>query len=499
MQTRRVVTSERHFRWACRFCHPAALAAAASATLGLVLAGCDGPDRATPPHRDAPTSHNFLVLLTDDQGIDKVGAYGAHPNPPPTPNMDALAAEGVLFRRAYANPTCSPTRAALMTGRYNSRYGVGQVIFTETDAEQLPRAEVTIAEALTGAGYHSEALGKWHLASNASEDGPRHPLVQGFAHHAGSFGNLVSTSDGEGDGPATYFHWEKLTDGAASRVTTYATTDTVDDAIDRMGEMPEPWFLYVAFNAPHEPYTHPPEELHDYELTDDSPIDRKHAAMVQSLDTEIGRLLGSMSPALRRRTTIVLASDNGTPTEAVSEPWRATQCKNSPYEGGIRVPLVVSGAAVVDPGRETDALVHVVDLLPTLVELAGLDPAALTDAEGEPVELDGVSFLPQLREPAAPGARSLVYSGKFGPNGPPDEEGRYRRFDWDIVLDERWKLVRRDEALELYDLHDPDPVDGLEGRNVLEEALTAEAESALARLTAELAAIEARAAYVPTE
>src|SRR5262245_39982187 len=124
---------------------------AARAMVVVFLAPGCADDR---PHKPP----NLLVLLTDDQGVDKVGIYAAHPSPPPTPNIDALARRGVLFRRAYAQPTCSPTRAALLTGRYNRRYGLGVVIEPLDEVFELPLSEVTAPEALAAAGYHSEVL-----------------------------------------------------------------------------------------------------------------------------------------------------------------------------------------------------------------------------------------------------------------------------------------------------------------------------------------------------
>src|SRR5262249_14983720 len=173
---------------------------------------------------------------------------------------------------------------------------------------------------------------------------------------------------------------------------TYATTEQVDDAIARIQAMPEPWFLYLAFNAPHQPFHAPPPNLHTYHLfgnPDDTPDLHFHAA-IQAMDTEIGRLLSTLSPAKRERTTIVFLGDNGTPNEAITPPFEPGKAKGTLYEGGVHVPLIVQGRGVRAPGRESDVLVNSVDLFPTVLALLGID-ATTAVADGRP--LDGVSML----------------------------------------------------------------------------------------------------------
>lgn len=438
---------------------------------------------------------NILFILSDDQGVDKVGVYAEHPDPPPTPVLDQLAAEGVLFRRAYAHPVCSPTRAAILTGRYNDRYGLGDVIHPTKTAFSLRDAEVILPEVLTQTGYHSEALGKWHLAGFSSEHGLLHPLVAGFTHYAGAFGNLADEKPGTAEGlGSSYYWWQKTTDGEQQHVHRFATSDTVDDAIDKVATMPEPWLLYVAFNAPHTPLTVPPAELYSDDLAFDAPDPQKVDALVESMDTEIGRLLESFDPEVRARTTVIFMGDNGTFGSGMSQPWRGSHGKNTPYEGGIRVPLIVQGPAVVEPGREVDELVHAVDLFPTMTDLAGVDLTAIEGTLGGPLVIDGISIMPYLQDPTTPALREYVYTGKFGPNGAPTEGGQHP-YDWDIVLDKKWKYIRGYGNDELYDLENPGTDDGMEGANLLKSPLSAEAQEAYDRLTAELVAIEARAVY----
>jgi arylsulfatase A-like enzyme len=397
--------------------------------LGLLASGCerDEPVRA----RDAG---NVLLLIADDIGTDKIGAFAEHPTIPPTPNLDALAARGVLFRNAYAAPVCSPSRAAILTGRQPRRYQLGSYIRL---GDELPLGELTIPEMLDTSGYDHSAVGKWHLSSD-EDDALRHPLDSGFRWHAGSIGNISH---------ASYFNWPKVTNGEAGRSHTYATTDTVNDAIARLEAMQSPWFLWVAFNAAHHPPHEPPETLHTQTSFRDD-IDR-YDATVEAMDTEIGRLLGAMEPDVMARTTVILVSDNGTPSWGVRPPRTATKAKATLYEGGVNVPLIIAGPVVGVPGWKSDALVHVVDLFATVVDIAGVDPGRLEDEEGQPIAIDGVSLLSLLADPTSTPPREEVYVDVFGPNGP----GPYE-IDRRMIRNERYKLIEyaHDGIHEFYDL-----------------------------------------------
>jgi arylsulfatase A-like enzyme len=440
----------------------------AASLLLLALLACGAPEGGPPP------SGNVLLLILDDIGTDKVGAYAEHPHPAPTPNIDALAARGVLFRNAYAPPMCSPSRAALLTGRLNRRYGLGKALATRKGEFELPLDEVTIPEMLAHGPhtYASSAVGKWHLASAESPSGYRHPLASGFPWYAGAFGNVRNTKL---EGPEDYFHWRKDTNGRIAWTSTYATTDTVDDALARIDAMPEPWFLWVAFNAAHYPLHEPPAGLYSGQplLT---PADAYHA-VVEALDREIGRLLASVDSEVLARTTVILVADNGTPKAVVTAPRNPAHFKRTLYEGGINVPLIVVGPEVARPGSESAALVHVVDVLPTVAEIAGVDLAALRRADGGPLEIDGRSLLPFLRDPDAPSRHATVYQDFFTPNG----DGPYRH-DEAAIRDERWKLLREaGGAEEFFDLRGRDD----DGPNLLGH-LDAEQRAAYARLGAEL-------------
>jgi arylsulfatase A-like enzyme len=424
---------------------------------------------------------NLLVILADDVGTDQVGAYHESPAAPPTPAIDALASQGVLFRNAYANPLCSTTRAALLTGRYGRRYGIGGIIELDESTWELPLAEVLLPEALErgGTDWKTAAVGKWHLSGFRTENAFRHPLLQGFDHFAGSLGNLASTSRDWGT-RGNFHHWEKDTDGSVTWVERYATTDTADDAVRALDTLAEPWFLYLAFNAAHEPYDPPPASLLEGRIvTADDPHRVRHAAVVQAMDAELGRVLASIPPEVRALTVIVFMGDNGTPGKVIGAPFDEERAKGTTYEGGTGVPLIVTGPGVAV--GESQALVHAVDVMPTLLELAAVPVDGLV--------LDGVSFAPLLVSPGLPGTRRMVFTERFNPIG----AGPYR-VDSAAVRDERYRLVRgKDDRLTMFDLQ------GQAGEGRVLRRLDPEQRAARDRLQAEMDRLTALPfEYAPT-
>jgi len=275
-------------------------------TPGADTPGADSPAADSPAADTSPegigTGDNLLILLLDDVGVDKIAGYGLHDSPARTPHIDALIAGGVAFTNAWAYPICSPTRAALQTGRYASRTGVGAVITPDVDTFQLQDAEVTLPEMLerSAHGYTSALVGKWHLDAWTSGDPRTHPLEQGFHYHRGSLANLDQCY-AAGCPATTYDQWEKNTDGALGLSTVYATTDAADEAIALMAEMPEPWLLLVAFNAPHTPVHAPPEALLAEPLESTASDLLRYEAMIEAADTEIGRLMEALGDTAGRR------------------------------------------------------------------------------------------------------------------------------------------------------------------------------------------------------
>lgn len=421
-----------------------------------------------------PPPPNLLVVVLDDLGIEALAAYGATgPDVARTPTLDALAADGVTFDRFYADPVCSPTRYTLLSGRHARRVGLGLYLRPRTGFE-VPLDEVLLPEVLRDAPtrYDTSLAGKWHLATYVSPSGADHPALQGFAWHAGPLGNL--TEPVPGGLPAEGYHrWTKDDNGAVLARTTYATTDTTDDAIARVAAMTEPWLLWVAYNAPHLPFDPPPPHLRG-----DRPADGVRSVL-EALDQELGRLFASLDPDTRARTVIVALSDNG-PDEPL-DPALATgdgltaRGKGTTTESGVRVPLIVAGPGIPRGARAT-ALVQSVDLLPTLAELAGVTHL--------PRPVDGSSFAAVLADPAAPGPRRTVYVEHFGPNGPPPYN-----IDRRALRDDRYKLERVGSAERFYDLA-ADPM----GERPLDPT-DPEARAARDRLAAELDALAASLTY----
>jgi arylsulfatase A-like enzyme len=406
---------------------------------------------------------NFLIVIADDLGVDKVSAYGESKAAPATPTLDALAREGVLFRNAYAPPACSPSRAAILTGRQPRRFGLGSILRARKESWELPLDELTLPEllALAPADYATSAVGKWHLSTYSSPTGLRHPLASGFGWYAGSVANLMMTREPGRRG--TYTSWEKNDNGTLRWSQTYATTDTVDDALARMQSMTSPWLLWVALNAVHTPFHEPPEHLHSRS----APVTQRdrHDASVEAMDTEVGRLLAGMDSATRSATTLIFLGDNGSQS-SVSDSGGET--KGSLSEAGVRVPLLISGPTVARSG-EVDALVHVTDLFPTIAELAGVGAERIVNSAGKPVQLDGMSLVPYLQDLDHPPVREIVYVDRFAPNG-----AGPRSRDERMIRDERYKLIERVDGESLFfDLSDGGP----DGRRVGESATAEEREA----------------------
>ncbi len=390
---------------------------------------------------------NILLIIADDLGVEGVGVYGEHPNPPRTPNIDALASRGLLFRNCWANPGCSPTRATLLTGRYSFRTGIGQAINYFLSPIELSPKEVGLPQVLDSR-YRKVAFGKWHLAK-LSESGVRHPKHFGFDSFAGSMKIL------NGFVSEAYYDWEKVTNGKTEQTHTYATTDTVNDALHFIEEADGPWFMWLAFHAPHSPFHKPPARLHGYDLPvivkDDLALHMY--AMMEALDTEIGRLLQNMDPEVRDNTVIIFVGDNGSPASVTVPPYNPKHAKNTLYEGGLNVPLIVAGPGVAE-GAESGALVNTTDIFATVLDVS--EPP-LHQATAKP-PADSVSFRPFFSDPGASSLRPWVYAERFLPNGfNPVETRRAMR-------ENRFKLIQSldhtDTVVleELYDLVD-DPTE----------------------------------------
>lgn len=400
----------------------------------------------------AAAQQNILLLIADDLGTDYCGFSKDARDTARMPNIRSLLSRGVRFDNAWANPNCSPTRAGILTGRYSFRTGVGTAISGPTYA-QLDTAEVTIGKLLKKAAptpYATANIGKWHL-NQQTQQSLNSPNYMGYDHYAGNFlGEITS-----------YTNWKKVTNGTGPvTVTTYATTEAINDAIAWLDGLPasQPFFLWLGFNAPHTPFHKPPDALHTVPgLTGTQQHINQNPklyfkAMTEAMDTETGRLLQWLSQTGRLDSTnIIFIGDNGN-LKRVSQIADTSRGKGTLYEYGVKVPFVVSGPAVVAPGRATDALVSTHDLFATILEMAGLSQWPDFVPPGKPV--DSQSFMPVLKNQSA-GVRSWCFTEQFGPAPDPDDgksirNAAYKLLDFDDGRQEFYHLA--DDPLEQTDL-----------------------------------------------
>ncbi|MGC6467189.1 MAG: YHYH protein [Akkermansiaceae bacterium] len=319
---------------------------------------------------EKPTPNNILLVIVDDWGIDASpldNPDGA--NLASMPTWASLASQGMRFTNAYAQPTCSPTRAGILSGRYSFRHGIGSPA-----GATFPAAETSLPEALANATspFALASFGKWHLGGG--DNGPAE--LGGWTEFRGTLAS----------GVPDFYDWDKVINGVVTPVTdTYATTDQVDDAVDFIeSQNDNPWFCWLAFNAPHTPIHEPPVELLPSNPGGGSNQARYRKAL-EALDTELARLLESVDLT---KTNIFLIGDNGTPPNLTQAPIASDKAKGTLYEGGIRVPFIALGPDVRSRGTRDD-LVHCVDLFTTVLELANVPLPAET-------VIDGRSLMPAL-------------------------------------------------------------------------------------------------------
>ena len=346
-----------------------------------ILCACSG-QHVDPEPGDAGRPPNIVVILADDLGYADLGYQGLTDFA--TPNIDRLAASGVRFSNGYvSHPYCSPSRAGLLTGRYQHRFGhVHNPKFRA--GEGLPLSETILPEVLAEAGYISGVIGKWHLG-DALEF---HPLERGFNEFFGLLGGGHDYFRSAGEDAREYLI-PLDANGEKIPVKGYLTEQLSQAALDFIRRHSQnPFFLYLAYNAPHGPLQAPPELLERVDSIADARR-RTYAAMVVALDDGVGDVLSLLGElGLRDRTLVFFLSDNGGPTPANASdnaPLRAT--KGTVYEGGVRVPFVLAWPGRLPAGVEYDPIVSSLDIFPTAVAAAGLDASPV---------LDGVDLMPYL-------------------------------------------------------------------------------------------------------
>ena len=396
---------------------------------------------------------NFVVILVDDLGYGDVGFNGAEEIE--TPNIDRIAAEGVNFSNGYVTASiCTPSRAGLLTGRYPARFGLDvNLAYAPYDLRLgLPVEEATMADYLRGAGYRTGLVGKWQLGAAY----PFIPRERGFDYFFGFLGGGHDYWGRNYDAaPPVREYYTPLMenrDPYLSQDGDYLTDVLGDKAAEFIGESAgEPFFLYLAYNAPHHPLQAPADLVDKYSVVAD-PQRQRYLAMVDSLDLNVGKVLDALAAAGARDNTVVFfLSDNGGIAKGADRyadngPLRGG--KDSLFDGGLRVPFAASWPAGWPAGAVYDPMVISLDIFATLLALAGIDPGGLA------MPADGVNLDPFLRGGTAAGA--VPHEALFWRHG--GDEYAVRAGDL--------KLVKHfDELPQLYNLKD----DIGERRNLLGE------------------------------
>lgn len=388
--------------------------------------------------RAADSKPNILYIVADDLGWKDVGFHGSDIK---TPTLDALAANGAKLERFYAEPMCTPTRAAIMTGRYPMRYGLQTAVIPQGHTYGLATDEWLLPQALKDAGYQTAIVGKWHLGHAERKFWPRQ---RGFDYQ---YGPLIGEIDYFSHKVDDKVDWYR--NGEVVEEEGYATTLLGDDAV-RLVERHDPatpLFLYLAFNAVHTPYQAPQSYLDQYPNIED-PSRKAYAASATAMDDQIGRVVAALKRKnMLENTLIFFQSDNGGTRDpkfagaitdmsnvvlpADNGPYR--DGKGSLYEGGTRVVALASWPGHIKEGMTVDEMIHTVDLYPTLVILAG-------GQLGKSKPLDGVDVWGAISQ-GKPSPRSeIVYNIE-------PFRGAIRKGDWKLI----WHTLLP-QKIELYDI-----------------------------------------------
>jgi arylsulfatase A-like enzyme len=354
---------------------------------------------------------NIVFFLIDDLGYTDVSYHGGEIK---TPNIDRLAAAGAKLEAFYVQPVCSPTRAALMTGRYPMRHGLQVGVVRPWANYGLPLDERTLAQGLQSAGYTTAICGKWHLGHFAPE---YLPTRRGFTHQYGHYNGALDYFTHERDGG---FDWHR--DDKVNRDEGYSTVLLGNEAVRLIEKQDaqKPLFLYVPFNAPHTPLQALPEHLKLYEHIENKQR-RTYCAMVHAVDEQIGRIAAAIEKrGLTGNTLFLFSSDNGGPIGQGATNGKLRAAKGTLYEGGVRVSAFATWPGKIKPGIVIHEPLHIVDWYPTLLKLAG----ASTEQKHAP---DGLDIWPVLTAGAKSPHDAILLNTT--PNN-----GAIRMGDWKLVV-----------------------------------------------------------------
>lgn len=297
---------------------------------------------------------NILLIIADDLGVDALNGYNIGSILPNTPNIDKLRESGVTFTNTWACPACAPTRAAMLTGKYGANSGINTIPgILKTDQKSIFKE----INELTNNAYKTCVIGKWHNSRPLDIDHP-------YAHGADDFMGVI------GAGVEDYSNWKKVENHESTTCTEYATSYFTDYAAQWINQQTKPWFMWLAHVAPHTPFHVPPGEMYTSENTNSNL--QKFMALIESLDYDIGRLLDSIPQNVLDNTIIMFLGDNGTPGNLV-QGFPLQKGKSTVYQGGIHVPMIVSGKGVTRINEREDAMINVSDFYITIAQLAQPD------------------------------------------------------------------------------------------------------------------------------
>jgi len=407
--------------------------------MGVGTAALAMPGHVPANEQTASDRPNILMILVDDLGYGDLSSYGA--TDLKTPNIDSLVAAGVRFNNFYANcPVCSPTRASLLTGRYPDLVGVPGVIRTHATNNWgcLAPQAVLLPKLLKPASYHTAIVGKWHLGLAP----PNTPTERGFDYFHGFLGDMMDDYYKHRRHGINYMRLNGKEIDPKGHATDLFTQWAID-YIKQRAKSAQPFFLYLAYNAPHTPIQPPADWLEHVKSREPGIIDKraKLVALIEHLDNGIGKVLAALTDCGESENTLVIfTSDNGGQigVGANNGPLRAG--KQDMYEGGIRVPMCTVWPGRIKPGSRSECIALTMDLFPTICEAAGAN-----------VEhpIDGRSILPTLLGKSQPVADRFLFWVRR-------EGGHYGGRAYYAVRYGDYKLVQNSpfEPMQLYNLKD---------------------------------------------
>lgn len=380
-------------------------------TATMLWSGCSPNQGPSDPSSPLP---NIVVLIADDLGWGDVGFNGSEIE---TPNIDSLAATGVVLERFYAFPTCSASRFALLSGQYPRPPSILYEPLRPWSTDGIPADVELLPERLKRGGYRTALVGKWHLGHSRRE---QWPTAHGFDHFFGFLTGAIDYFSHEAFGARD---WQR--NGKSVDQRGYSTVLLGTEAVRtiRTREESRPLFLCVSFNAPHYPAQAQQHLIQKYQDSLERPR-TKYAAVVDALDNAIGRILGAIEDeSIAENTVVLFLSDNGARVRAGGSNGPFAEGKQSVREGGLRVPAVLRCPALGPGGNRISQVTSVLDICPTLLELA--------DLEFNPQDFDGRSILPELRRESLPSECTLFFAARQ------DRDDEVLNF---AVLDGDWKL-----------------------------------------------------------